>query len=67
MTTRTCEYKRTRKLKDGTVKEFMCKQTYNVKKGRVICGKQLLKNRLTSCQDKEKIERIKVLFDELGL
>ena len=64
---RICEYKRLVKLKDGTVKEIICKQKYVAKHGRVVCGKNELKKKITDCKDREKIEKIKAYCEELGL
>lgn len=62
---RTGEYIKKKTLKDGTVKEYRCKRSYVVKSDRVVCGKRDLINRLHSCKDREKISKIKALFDEL--
>lgn len=58
---------RTRTLKDGTIREYVCKREYTVKEGRIVCGKKLLKDRITACKDREKIERIKAFFDDMGI
>ena len=66
-TVRTCEYTKRILLKDGTYRDHTYKRDYIVKQGRIICGKKELQKKLTACKDREKIERIKALFEELEL
>ena len=66
-TVRTCDYTKRILLKDGTYREYKYQRDYVVKQGRIICGKKELQKKLTACKDREKIERIKALFEELEL
>ena len=64
---RTSEYVKRKTLKDGTIKEYKYQRSYPVKTDRKVNGKTDAMRRLNSCKDIEKIEKIKALFDELGI
>ena len=64
---RTCDAIKRRTLKDGTVREYHYKRNYTVKKDIIVCGKTILKDRITACRDKEKIEKLRACFDELDI
>lgn len=65
--TRTCQTVKKKTLKDGTVKEYVYTAKYNVRSGIVKCGKTELKKKITDCRDKAKLERIRLLMEELGM
>lgn len=54
-------------LKNGTIKEYRYERKYNPETDRKVTGKTQLIKRIFSCKDKDKIERIKNLCDELGI
>lgn len=66
-TIRTCTYNRRKTLADGTVKEYQCVQKYVSKTGNIAYGKKELKQRITACKDREKLDDIRALFNDLGI
>ena len=64
---RTYDIIKKRTLKDGTVKEYKYKKEYIPLTNKQQMGKNELIKRLHACKDKDSVEQIRQLFDELGL
>ncbi len=64
---RTYNITKKRTLKNGTVKEYKYEKKYNAKTDHQCMGKNELIKRLHNCKDKDSVEQIRQLFDELGL
>ena len=65
---RTRQYTKKRTLKDGTVREYRYEKTYTTTTNIVRnAGKKQLVQKIHDCKDREKIERIRVFFEEIGI
>jgi hypothetical protein len=67
MSLRTCTYTRTVPLEDGTTKTTTFTNKYIAKTERRNIGKEDIRKRLVLCNDKEKIDKLKIYMDEIGM
>lgn len=64
---RTFEYIKRRTLKDGTVKEYKYTGQYKVSTKNVRCNKNNMQQRISSCNDKNKLQLLDEFMAQNGI
>jgi predicted choloylglycine hydrolase len=64
---RTFEYVKRRTLKDGTIKEYKYTGQYKVATKNVRCNKNNMQQRISACNDKNKLQLLDEFMTQNGI